>query len=304
MLKVLFVCTGNVFRSYTGEYCLKDYLKKHNIHNIYVSSAGTVAKSQKPSRTTLDQLKKMDVRFTRRIPRKLTQKMVNDFDVILPMAKNHQDLIRKKFGRTVPLFNQYVFNKNSSIWDVQDEVPKWKTNRVGMQKYIRKTTKKIFKGIPQLVEQINSTTLLFQNFVDGKVKHRNGFPFIPLYETKHSLAFMSIDIPQKEDGHVLVIPKKRYSNLEKIPKVVQDDLMRTISFVGKALMKTHEGYNVLLNNGHSAGQYVYHTHFHVIPRNKDDDIKIEIWKNKKMTEKEFVQLNKKLKKEINRTVNS
>ena len=34
-LKILFVCTGNVFRSLSAEYCLKDYLKKHNIKNVF-----------------------------------------------------------------------------------------------------------------------------------------------------------------------------------------------------------------------------------------------------------------------------
>ena len=34
-MNILFVCTGNVFRSMTSEYCFKDFLKKNNINSPY-----------------------------------------------------------------------------------------------------------------------------------------------------------------------------------------------------------------------------------------------------------------------------
>ena len=67
-------------------------------------------------------------------------------------------------------------------------------------------------------------------------------------------------------------------------------------------MLSHEGYNVLLNNGRSAGQYILHTHFHIIPRKLDDKIKIEVWKNKKLTIGEYIKLNKQIKKNVDEVV--
>lgn len=144
---------------------------------------------------------------------------------------------------------------------------------------------------------------LFCDFVKKlKDKHNNRFSFHVLHETRHTISFLSIDIPEKEDGHVLVIPKKHYSNLEDIPPVILNDLIRHVALTCKVLRRTHEGCNVLLNNGKSAGQYIFHTHFHVIPRNKGDDIKIEIWKRRKITADEFVKLHRKIRKGFERHV--
>ena len=44
-----------------------------------------------------------------------------------------------------------------------------------------------------------------------------------------------------------------------------------------------DGYNVLQNNGTAAGQTVFHFHMHLIPRYKEDDVKIG-WKLGKLTD--------------------
>lgn len=57
-MNVLFVCTGNVFRSMSAEYLMKKYLKDHNINDISVSSAGTTAHPQPSFPETLARLRK------------------------------------------------------------------------------------------------------------------------------------------------------------------------------------------------------------------------------------------------------
>ncbi len=44
--KILFVCSGNVFRSFSAEVLFKSYLDKHNIKGWEVFSAGVTAKKQ------------------------------------------------------------------------------------------------------------------------------------------------------------------------------------------------------------------------------------------------------------------
>src|SRR3989344_4575946 len=210
-LKILFVCTGNVFRSLSAEYCLKDYLKKHNIKNVIVESAGIICKKENPNPTTIKTLKDFGINISNHKQIKVNEKLLKKYDIIISMAQNHYDFLKENFN-------------------------------------------------------INYFYLLFSNFINGNFNHKNGFPFMPLYETKYSIAFMSIDIPEKEDGHILVVPKKRYKNLEDIPQKLLNDLIKTISIIGQSLMLSHEGYNVLLNNGRSAGQYILHAHFHIIPR--------------------------------------
>ena len=268
-LKILFVCTGNVFRSLSAEYCLKDYLKKHNIKNVIVESAGIICKKENPNPTTIKTLKDFGINISNHKQIKVNEKLLKKYDIIISMAQNHYDFLKENFNINSFFFNELVNGKKISVLDTDDV-------NVDIDKHIRKTINYVHKSIPLIFDNIIYFNLLFSNFINGNFNHKNGFPFMPLYETKYSIAFMSIDIPEKEDGHILVVPKKRYKNLEDIPQKLLNDLIKTISIIGQSLMLSHEGYNVLLNNGRSAGQYILHTHFHIIPRKLDDKIKIEV----------------------------
>ncbi len=141
---------------------------------------------------------------------------------------------------------------------------------------------------------------IFCEFINKRLKkHRGNYPFKILHETEHSLSFLSIDFPATEDGHILVIPKKHYVNYEDIPNKILLDLFKHIKLITKALRIENQGNNLLLNNGAAAGQYIFHTHFHIIPRNDKDNIKIEVWKRKEITKEDYNKLHKKIKDKIN-----
>ncbi len=93
-----------------------------------------------------------------------------------------------------------------------------------------------------------------------------------VYEDEQVLAFM--DINPVNHGHVLIIPKTHYSELRSIPLATSVAIWEVVKKVEEAVWQTPglrcEGTNVLLNNGAVAGQEVFHTHFHVIPRLSGD----------------------------------
>jgi len=105
------------------------------------------------------------------------------------------------------------------------------------------------------------------------------------------MAFMSISIPDKENGHVLVIPKKRYVDIAQIPPNILQELILSVQHLGAVINHWHGGYNILLNNGSAAGQYIFHSHFHIIPRDDSDDIILESRKERDLSIDEFVKLN-------------
>lgn len=215
------------------------------------------------------------------------------------MAENHLEFIRSEFGyKHALLFNDLALGEQTSIWDVEDDVPDYAINPKAVEKKLERTVREIHNKIPKLFKNTSERFYLFSDFVDGKITHRNGYPFITLHETPNSIAFMSIDIPYKEDGHILVIPKKRYIDLSDIPGDTVSDLLGVIQKVGKALAVDHGGYNVLLNNGRDAGQFMMHSHFHIIPRRGDDGIKIETWRHPPISLENFVKINEKLKQQI------
>ena len=138
---------------------------------------------------------------------------------------------------------------------------------------------------------------IFCDFVNGNwKKHRNKFKFEILHETKHTISFLSIDFPSPKREHILIIPKKHYKNLEDCPKVVLHDLIEHVALASKVLRLENGGCNILFNDGRSAEQTVMHAHFHLVPRNKKDGIKIELWKRVNISGKKYHELNKKVRK--------
>jgi histidine triad (HIT) family protein len=91
-----------------------------------------------------------------------------------------------------------------------------------------------------------------------------------VFEDENILAFL--DIQPVNFGHTLVITKKHYDNFLTVPKEELDKLIHATQFIAGAVKRglNADGFNVISNNGNSAGQSVYHFHFHIIPRFNDD----------------------------------
>lgn len=97
-------------------------------------------------------------------------------------------------------------------------------------------------------------------------------PSHKLYEDEHVFVFLDI-FPVKE-GHVLVVPKVHSNDLFDADPMVFGHIMSAIQKVGNALKQTTsaDGFNVITNIGPAAGQTVFHTHFHIIPRHEGDGL--------------------------------
>jgi histidine triad (HIT) family protein len=93
-------------------------------------------------------------------------------------------------------------------------------------------------------------------------------------ETENFLAFPDANPIAK--GHSLIISKNHFVNLLDLPSAFGVELMSIIKKVSdKKLKEGADGFNVVMNNGSSAGQVVFHTHVHIIPRNKNDGVKFK-----------------------------
>lgn len=94
-----------------------------------------------------------------------------------------------------------------------------------------------------------------------------------------------LDLGPAADGHALVIPKKHYANVYEIPDELAGKAMivakKVVSYLKDAL--PCDGYNIVQNNGESAGQTVFHFHMHLIPRYNGDGVGVT-WKPGKLTD--------------------
>jgi histidine triad (HIT) family protein len=128
---------------------------------------------------------------------------------------------------------------------------------------------------------------LFCKIVSGEI------PSHKVYEDDHVVSFL--DIHPVKIGHTLVIPKKHSVNL--VESSVEDltHVMTAVKEVMKGLIRTvdAEGFNVTSNIGQSAGQAVFHTHFHVIPRHNGDGL--AMWAHKEVTQEELAVLAQRMR---------
>jgi len=113
-----------------------------------------------------------------------------------------------------------------------------------------------------------------------------------IFENSSNLAFL--DIFPISKGHVIVIPKNHYKNIEEIPDDKLIELFKTVKKIAKLIHKRLkiDGYNILQNNFKAAGQEINHIHVHIIPRNaKDDKFKLKIPRNQATKEELELILN-------------
>lgn len=111
---------------------------------------------------------------------------------------------------------------------------------------------------------------IFCKIVAGEI------PASKVYEDDHFLAFL--DISQVTPGHTLVIPKKHARNLLEMTPDETAALFNIVSRVTKKVESATQpqGMNIISNMEEIAGQSVFHTHVHILPRySQEDDLKID-----------------------------
>ena len=101
---------------------------------------------------------------------------------------------------------------------------------------------------------------IFCQIVSGQI------PSSKVYEDEEVLAFL--DITQVTKGHTLVIPKHHYRNMLEMDAEAASSLFARVPKIAQQLREKlgASGVNIINNNEEAAGQTVFHTHVHLLPR--------------------------------------
>jgi histidine triad (HIT) family protein len=93
-----------------------------------------------------------------------------------------------------------------------------------------------------------------------------------VYENDGALAFL--DLNTVPEAHTLVVPKKHSRNLFDFDDASALAVLRASRIVARAIRAAlnAEGMTMLLASEHVAGQEVFHSHFHLMPRWGDDGL--------------------------------
>jgi histidine triad (HIT) family protein len=111
-----------------------------------------------------------------------------------------------------------------------------------------------------------SDDCVFCAIVDGEL------PSYDVYEDDDALAFL--DANPVAEGHTLVVPKahrERLTDMDAHETAAVFDAAREVAGAVEAAVDP-DGYNLFQTNGAAAGQEVFHSHVHVVPRYEDDDV--------------------------------
>lgn len=109
---------------------------------------------------------------------------------------------------------------------------------------------------------------IFCKIVAGEI------PSTKVHEDDRTVAFM--DVNPGARGHLLVVPKAHATDvhtlddedLEAVARTARDMAFRVRDRLGA------DGVNIIQNNGAAAWQSVFHYHVHVLPRHKNDPIRL------------------------------
>lgn len=125
-------------------------------------------------------------------------------------------------------------------------------------------------------------------------KLANGeIPTATLYEDDDFRVIL--DAGPASKGHALILPKEHFKDLYELDDEVAS---KALVLAKKMITKLTDvlgcdGYNVVQNNGETAGQTVFHFHIHLIPRYKDDEVGLG-WKMGELTEEDKEEILSKM----------
>ncbi|MBH0201654.1 MAG: hypothetical protein HP496_04975 [Nitrospira sp.] len=149
---ILFVCTGNVFRSVAAEYAVRAQSGPQSCYRV--ESAGIKASPQSVPLVVCHPLIQKGIDPSAHIPRALTKELIDRVDLMIAMSLNHREFIQRQFGLTAPLFNEVAFGKDTPILDLHEALPDWERDLVQARDYVQSVINHIWESVPTLMARL------------------------------------------------------------------------------------------------------------------------------------------------------
>jgi protein-tyrosine-phosphatase len=154
MPSILFVCTGNIFRSMTAEYALKARLDSRS--PIRVSSAGTVAIPQQMHPDVRAYLVQRGADPSSHQQRRVSAELLHTSDLVIAMSTDHQAFLVDSFQYRALLFNDVCYGRSEPLLDIWEAIPAWETDRDAARHYAFQVMEYIWASIPCLLQNLGT----------------------------------------------------------------------------------------------------------------------------------------------------
>ena len=153
-LSVLFVCTGNVFRSMTAELAARAESEQSGLAYSF-ASAGTRGRQGKKLRDdVVEALGSVNLDGSAHTVRVLTPEILAGTDLVVAMSTDHRDFLKDQFNRDSVLFREIAGGKPEAFPDLDDVVPDFRTNIEAAREYVFKAIKEISGSAKTVVARI------------------------------------------------------------------------------------------------------------------------------------------------------
>ena len=123
---------------------------------------------------------------------------------------------------------------------------------------------------------------IFCNIVEGTI------PSHTIFEDE--IVKVMMDINPVSNGHLLIIPKKHFTNLTDIDMDTLMYIQKTAKEMFKLLKDKLNIDGLTLCQNNEYGQEVKHYHLHLIPRYKNDNVRLYSNKNKDDVEEVYKKI--------------
>lgn len=150
MIKIMFVCHGNICRSPMAEFVMKDLVKKNNLQDkVYVCSSATSneAIGCGVHKGTVNRLAKEGISCDGKVSVKMLKSDYDEYDYIFVMDSNNIRNIKKIIGED---YNNKVCRLLDITDDKRDIADPWYTGD------FEQTYQDVLKGCTYLIEKIKS----------------------------------------------------------------------------------------------------------------------------------------------------
>ena len=139
MVKILFVCHGNICRSPMAEFVMKDLVKKAGREKEFVIASAAVSREEignpvyPPARR---ELAKHGIACDGHAAHQITRRELEDFDGIYYMDRNNASYLRRLFGADAEKCRPLLSRDVADSWYTGDFEATWKDILEGCQRIL------------------------------------------------------------------------------------------------------------------------------------------------------------------------
>ena len=158
MKTILFICTGNVFRSFTAELALAREIGRQGLDaSSQAASAGTGTAGAHivPDLYEIWAARGLDPGD--HAPRAVSQHILDRAAAVISMAQNHREVLRTAFGSESVLFNRIANGEDRSVDDVGEALPDFRQQPDAVRRFMEDTVDHIINSTPALLAAVTRT---------------------------------------------------------------------------------------------------------------------------------------------------